>query len=793
MTQETTVLDAIVRSLRRAGRFNPEDQVAPTVILWTDNERQWEPLVSRLQEQLPELLVLGEYQPDKRQGPAIWLRCAIARKLPEIGIPDNAVPIVYLPGISRHELRAVEECAQELQPLAELQYRGVFWTQISTKDWTVCALLKSQHGGLGLDVARDRATKAALLRALNRLVEQPVAQLRGRRIDEQFLNGLLTPDPVRDLLEWLNHPDQIRRTWPSDKWSAFVITCRQTYRFDPETDVPLSAAERLGRREGPWQAVWDRFAAAPTLYPAIPDWLRKARPAKKSGIITFVEDREPWPQDNEALEAELRAALAALADEPTTRAREAIVQLENTHGVRRLWPWAKFGWAPLARALEHLTSLAELTRVALTAQDLDALAKIYTRQGWRTDAAVVDALACVERSEDQTALAGAIRSIYEPWLADAAGCFQNLVAGDRSQVREATGGPYSGRENKSSASDAGATEIPDGCCLLFADGLRFDVAQRVLAEIGHHGWEIETAWSWSASPSVTATAKPAVSPVAELLDGDPAENEFRPRIQAEGKALTHDRFKRLLTDQGIQFLAGGETGDPQGRAWTECGSIDRTGHREGVKLARRIAEEVRGLTDRIRQLLDAGWKEVRVTTDHGWLLMPGSLPKVELPKHLTETRWGRCALVRDSSHVDVPRVPWEWNSQVYIAVPTGIGAFRNGLEYDHGGLSLQECLIPSLTIRKPVVESMGKIESLAWRGLRCRVAIAGAAANWQIDLRTVVGDPETSLTGARPVGSGKISLLVEDDSNIGVPAVVVLLTPDGQVVAKRLTLVGGEE
>jgi hypothetical protein len=793
MTEETTVLDTIVASLHRAGRFNPEDQVAPTVILWTDNERQWEPLVSRLQQRLPELLVLGEYQPDKRQGPAIWLRCAIARKLPEIGIPDDAVPIVYLPGISRQELRAVEDCAKALQPLAELQYRGVFWTQVSTKDWTVCALLKSQHGGLGLDVARDRATKAALLRALNRLVEQPVAQLQGRRIDEQFLNGLLTPDPARDLLEWLNHPDQIRRTWPSDKWAAFSITCRQTYRFDPDNDVPLNAAERLGRREGPWRAVWDRFAAAATLYPAVPDWLRKARPSKKSGTITFAEDREPWPQDNEELEAELRAALVDLADKPTAKAREAIIQLENTHGMRRGWPWAKFGWSPLAGALEHLAALAESTKVALTGQDLDALAKTYTQQGWRTDAAVLDALACVERSEDHTALAAAIRSLYEPWLADGAGCFQNLVAGDRSQVREAPAGPYSGKEDRSQPRDASSAKLPNGCCLLFADGLRFDVAQRVLAEIGHHGWEIETAWTWSASPSVTATAKPAVSPVAGLLDGDPTESEFRPRVKADDKALTHDRFKRLLTDQGIQFLADGETGDPKGRAWTECGSIDRTGHREGVKLARRIAEEVRALTDRIRQLLDAGWKEVRVTTDHGWLLMPGNLPKVEMAKYLTETRWGRCAIVREGSHVDVPQIPWGWNSQVYIAVATGIGVFRAGLEYDHGGLSLQECLIPSLTIRKPIVEWMGKIESLTWRGLRCRVEVAGAAATWQIDLRTVVGDATSSLTGTHPVENGKASLLVTDDGKIGVPAVAVLLTPDGQVIAKRSTLVGGEE
>jgi hypothetical protein len=774
---EGTVLDAIVASLSHAARFNPEDQVAPTVILWTDSERQWEPLVPRLQERLPGLLVLGDYEPTKRTGPAIWLRCVIARKLEEPAIPTEVVPILYLPGISRRELRAVEECAKDLQPLAELQYRGVFWTQVSAKDWTLCAFLKSQHGGgLGLDVARDKGTKAALLRAINRLVEQPLADLHSRRIDEQFLNGLLTPDAVRDLLEWLNNPEQTRQAWPTDKWAAFAITCRQTYRFDPDTDVPLAAAERLGRREGPWRGVWDRFAAAPTLYPGLPEWLRKARPPRKSGTLPFMEDREPWPQDNAELEDELREALVDLAGKPAADARRAAFDLEKSHGERRAWPWAKFGQAPLARAMEPLAALAEATEKPLAGHDLAALARTYTEQGWRTDAAVLDALACVDRSEDWTAVAGAVRCIYEPWLADGTACFQKLIAAvDHPDPVE-------------------ACKTPKGCCLLFADGLRFDVGQRLLARIADCDWQVERSWSWVPAPSVTATAKPAVSPVAKLLDGDPAEDEFRPRIKAAGKALTHPRFKQLVADQGVQFLSEGETGDPKGRAWTECGSIDHTGHKEGAKLARRIEEEVRGLVDRIRQLVDAGWKEVRVATDHGWLLLPGGLPKVEMPKYLTETRWGRCAIVREGSQVEVPQVPWAWNSQVYVAVATGIGAFRAGLEYDHGGLSLQECLVPRFTVRRLVGRSTGKIESLAWRGLRCRVEVSGASAGWRVHLRPTAGDEGSVLSTPQAVDdNGRATLLVTNDDRIGDPAVVVLLSADGQVVAKRSTLVGGED
>ncbi len=41
------------------------------------------------------------------------------------------------------------------------------------------------------------------------------------------------------------------------------------------------------------------------------------------------------------------------------------------------------------------------------------------------------------------------------------------------------------------------------------------------------------------------------------------------------------------------------------------------------------------LLERIEALLGAGWREVRVVTDHGWLWLPGGLPKVDLPKYLT--------------------------------------------------------------------------------------------------------------------------------------------------------------
>ena len=43
-----TVLDELVQALDRASAYNPQDQVAPAAVLWTDKDRQWEAVIPRL-------------------------------------------------------------------------------------------------------------------------------------------------------------------------------------------------------------------------------------------------------------------------------------------------------------------------------------------------------------------------------------------------------------------------------------------------------------------------------------------------------------------------------------------------------------------------------------------------------------------------------------------------------------------------------------------------------------------------------------------------------------------------
>jgi hypothetical protein len=78
--------------------------------------------------------------------------------------------------------------------------------------------------------------------------------------------------------------------------------------------------------------------------------------------------------------------------------------------------------------------------------------------------------------------------------------------------------------------------------------------------------------------------------------------------------------------------------------------------------------------------------------------MPGGLPKRELAASLSETRWGRCAVIKQGARTDAPLFPWSWNPHLSVALADGVCCYRAGMEYAHGGLSLQECMTLDLTI-----------------------------------------------------------------------------------------------
>ena len=770
-----TVGQQLVAALRAVAQaYAPGDQVAPCAVLWPDPERLWADVVPTLLPALPELYQLGRYDPQCRSGPALWLRCIEARLVGGAPAPGTT-PILYLPGVSREQLRAAEDCTAELAALVELQYRGALWLHVNGKEWTPNAYLVSRHGGLDLDVARDQATLDALSGALPTLLAEPLAQLQGRRLDAEFFNALVAPDATGLLLRWLSDPEGFKQRRTQAEWKAFCQQCKADAGFDPVKDGPLRAAGLLAARGNHWSKVWRRFAESPANYPGIVEWLKRAAP-KSPGMF---DSAETWPNINASQEQELKQALEALADRPQDEVIQRLAELESQHAERRAYPWQKLGLSPLATALAPLSQLAKLCATTPGAPTPAAYAAAYASKGWRVDAAALAAMAASGAPEVHGTVLGALRSVYLPWLDSTARHLQQLIHAHGQAVPRRHG----------------LIEALPGRLVVFADGLRMDVAQQLADGLAAAGIESTQDWEWSAVPSVTATAKPAASPIADAFQGGDPGDEFGPRLTSTGQVLTHGRFVDTLKTRGWQVLGATEAGDPAGSAWTEAGTLDKRGHTEGWKLARSVEAEVQDLVSRIRTLLQAGWTDVVVLTDHGWLLMPGGLPKVELKAFLTETRWSRCAALKSEAQTDAQAFKWYWNPTVMMASPPGAGSYLAGVEYAHGGVSLQEMVTPVLRVSAAQAAGAApRVIEAKWIGAKCRVSVGGEGAGMRVDVRTSQTDPNTSLLTdkqAREItADGRVTVFLEDDADIGRQAEVVLLDASGQVVHALPTTLG---
>jgi len=779
------VIERLIKTLRDAAIFNLEVQVAPSCILWPDKDRQWEAVIPRLQSELAELLVLGDYAPENRVGPAIWLRCVIAGKASDVILPADRVPVLYLPGVSRQDLRAIEDCPDLLKPLAELQYRGVIWSQGNAKDWTIMGFLRSDQGGMGLDVAQDNEAKNAMQLALYRLLDEELELLKGKRLDKDYFNTLLTGgDPVRDLLQWLDLGEAFQATRGTNEWKAFVEVCKSQLAFNPEADGVLAGASKLAMREGPWHSVWERYSEAPKRYPSIPSRIRQCNLPDLGIFDTPADKLSGWPQWNEEQENSLQHDLLALNHLPAHEARKRVLELEKTHSLRRELVWAELDESPLAVAVKHLAVVAEVTKTALAAGSVADLQAGYATQGWRADDAVLSALASVDTTADVDAVTAAVRAIYLPWLEESARYLQKLVD---SSV-------YPGGR----IAEAPAFYRSSGQCVMFVDGLRFDTARRLSAGLEARGYQITESMNWTALPSVTATGKAAVSPVRSLISGADDCDDFEPCVAATGQSLKGGyHLKKLLNDNHWKVLDRNENGDGQGNAWCEFGDIDNEGHARGWKLAKHINPLLVEIAERIAALLAAGWSSVRVVTDHGWLLMPGRLPVIQMSKDLTDNKWGRCASIKPGASTGERLYPWFWNPHQQFALADGVSCYGKLVDYNHGGLSLQECLTLDLVVTRGE-SSLGKrvveITDIAWKGLRCTVGVDGQFANLSLDIRTQGGDPTSSvIVSVKPFkDNGTASVIVENEELQGSEAFLVLLSAAGELVAQVNTVIGGE-
>lgn len=762
-----TFLDRVRESLSSAMTdFNREDVTAQRLVIIPDKTAEWEPIIARLRGTLP-IVTFGDYNPSTLTGPAVYIRNLVFHTI-ESTLPRDQTPIIYLPGYSREQLRNLEECPDEIKPLAGLQYLGEVWSQRNGRDWTILAFLKTSQGGLSIRVNDDPDTRYEIKCAASVIAEESIDFLKSKEpLNAAFFRDLHHPDPNKDILQWMNDPaHEEERMTSCGEWHSFCKICKKEFDFDPEQDGSADAAERLGTQKGKWSDVWERFKEKPGAYPQIPRLLRNVK------VPPTITDMDSWPQVNEKREKEIYQALLKLKDLSPDDARVQIAELEKSHAHRREWIWSEMGESPLALALEHLHTLATITQDNKFGGSVEELSERYRKELWRADNAVIRALEHATTKKCDEAISVTINVLYRTWLDNMAQAFQREWIRNPAIVLN---------KNRPTVS---------GEVLLFVDGLRMDLGQRLCEMMKTQDCTCTLTHSYSALPSLTSTAKPAVMPIKEeLISGE----KFTPKTKS-GAMANITALRVILEEKGFEVLTNSDTGNPAKSAWTDCANIDDEGHSKGISLPTILERELTKIQDRILELFDAGWKQVHIVTDHGWLLLPGGLRKVELKPGLTDVKKGRCAQLRSGATTDYPTVPWYWDPSILVALAPGSSCFEEGKEYEHGGLSLQEVVIPEIIIQKGSTRTNGiDIRDVSWIGLRCKVQIEGAEG-YSIDIRSKPADAKSSLTtGSKTIDiEGNATLVIEDTGMEGEKSRLVILDKTNNPVAQREIIIGGE-
>lgn len=385
-------------------------------------------------------------------------------------------------------------------------------------------------------------------------------------------------------------------------------------------------------------------------------------------------------------------------------------------------------------------------------------------------------IATAKTAQDRSAVARALAAIYDPWADQSARAFQKAALGS-----------YSGQTG---------LDVVAGTCVVYVDALRYDLATRVARRLS--GLTVVVEPRQAAFPSVTPTGQPAVAPIKISMAGGAAFDA----ADDQGRSVKGAVLRSALAGAQVQFLDWdtAQVGDPAGTAWTQTNMIDSLGHSHGHQMADLIDHHLDLVAERVRALLEAGWRKVVVVTDHGFLLPGQAAQKVNLPIQVTEgdaARKPRVARLKAAAaRPDFPILPWTWDSSVDMVSAPGTAAFESGCLYEHGGLSLQECVIPVVTVtRGGSAAAPAQIEAVRWTGQRCRIDYGPAEAEVVAEVRLRPADASSAVGGPKsPTEPGEVKVLVdEEQAPAGASAWVVLLDLSGGVLAQAQTTVGGVE
>ena len=631
-----------------------------------------------------------------------------------------------------------------------------------------------------------------------------------------------TPGCIEEMLRLLESAVGFKRAADSRKWKAIRGKAAEyvlfsEFLFDATGEPPdaLSAVARAGdEAKIIVHTACDRMRSDTSLRDSYIDLAQTIESTLRLPEI-MPEDFHPGERDTFPFEERrlLRMAVEHIVADDLMAAGTVIEKRRQS--IWRLDPQRTPAWTSLERGVALLEAVRKVEEGLGTMKDLRTLVKSYTEGG----------LSDMDRDQ----------RLFETALTSCTGedVLSPLIELCRARHREAAlalqakflaavqeeGWPPEGILRQTRIFDEHAAAVLDRrekIAYFLVDSLRYEMG-RDLGEAMAETGEVEIRHAACVAPTITACGMAALMPGADgMLRLVEKDGGLVPAIGTRLLKTSPDRMKLLTETYGDRFFETtlDDLLDSFKKVSKKLQNVDllvvRTqdpdaiGENLGPWRARRYLSDVIGdIATVVKSLVSLGFTRVLISADHGHVMLP-EIPAgdvVQSPPGGWLENKRRCRLGSGLSGgagtitLKVAHVGIQGDVQE-ICVPIGFRVFSAGDGYFHGGLSLQESVVPVVTFRaveeaqavsgKPQIDIRYRSDKFTSRviglTLISKVKQMSLLGETPITVRVEAYDGKSAKAGlvgkaadceARDEKTGKISLQANKET-----PVPVLIDPD---------------
>jgi len=430
-----------------------------------------------------------------------------------------------------------------------------------------------------------------------------------------------------------------------------------------------------------------------------------------------------------ALWSRLQGAMAALESEADWCAWLAAHAAQFSKRAEDFW--AREGqaswWGILAQAADLLAEV-RAARVELGAlTTADALLRRYVQAWWRIDRDFRLLRATLERQP----------GAYDALRARCALSYRDILGKMNDRFSEVLGGTWPPEtalpvQDTFWASVAAARDQKQRVAVFYVDALRYELGCALLAALAEEnaGQQREITARLAAIPTITPIGMTAVLPEGDrrqvAYDTDwritlPAASSAGAQSgNLKDKAARKKWLEACLSE--VHFYNLSDLLDTRSDALPEAAytivfdtTLDAVGENAGVRAWATFGTLLQALKKGVHKLLGAGVAQIHIVADHGFLLLDevGEHEKVNVRDVPAQAKHERYVLGTYLGSTDQLRYVVPGSEHLQAWFPRGTGCFRTpgAYNYVHGGLSLQELVVPHIVIEQRVVGKVVGVEA----------------------------------------------------------------------------------